>query len=84
MLEIEKEGYATWTIISHGRILRATLETLKPVKLYISQKAVTTARKERIANTYLKYARSTGQSESLRFQPYSAVSCLAQPSHYQQ
>ena len=63
MLELQKEGYAKLTIISHSSILRyltkhCDLHDPETVRLFLSEQQVSSARKERIANAYLKYARS--------------------------
>jgi len=62
LLELQKEGYAKLTIISHSSILRyltkhCDLHDPETVRLFLSEQQVSSARKERIANAYLKYAR---------------------------
>ena len=63
LLQLQKEGYAKWTIISHGRILRhlsknCDINNPDAVTLFISEKEVSPARKARISDAYLKYAKS--------------------------
>src|SRR5881396_3081170 len=62
LLELQKEGYAKLTIVSHSSILRylakyCDLHDPENIRLFLSEKQVSPARKERIANAYLKYAR---------------------------
>jgi len=60
---MQKEGYAKLTIVSHSSILRylakhCDLKDPESIRLFLSEKTVSLARKERIANAYLKYAKS--------------------------
>ncbi|HEV2119944.1 MAG TPA: tyrosine-type recombinase/integrase [Candidatus Bathyarchaeia archaeon] len=62
LLELQKEGYAKLTIVSHSSILRylakhCDLHDPENIRLFLSEKQVSPARKERIANAYLKYSR---------------------------
>jgi len=63
LLELQKEGYRPLTIPSHSSILRylakhCNLQDPESVKLYVSQKSVTSSRKNRIVHAYAKYAES--------------------------
>ena len=60
-MELQKDGYRPLTIVSHGRILRhlarnCNLRDPEAVKLYVSQKAVSSSRKNRMVHAYAGYA----------------------------